>query len=437
MASLRRALALACALLLPAPLHAAPPPPSAAAESAGVSSERLAKIGETVRRYVADGRIAGAVTYVARGGRVVHFEAAGKQDVERGVPMQKETIFRIASMSKAVTTVAALILMEEGKLLLTDPVSKYVPAFRKTVVLAPPAPGAGAEAPIETVPAKREITIRDLMTHTSGIGYGTGRAEALYKAAGAYYWYFADKDEPVGRVVDRIAGLPFDAQPGEKWVYGFSADVLGRVVEVASGTDLDTFFRTRIFEPLGMTDTGFFLSKEKAGRLATVYAATAPGGIERAPDGGRGQGDYVEGPRKCFSGGAGLLSTAADYARFLQMLVNGGALDGVRILSPKSVELATANHVGSLYESGRFGFGLGFEVVEDVGRAGRPGSPGAYGWGSAYYSRFFVDPREKLVAVFLAQLIPAGGLDLQDKFRVLVYSSLVGPPAADQRPDGN
>jgi CubicO group peptidase (beta-lactamase class C family) len=422
----RTALFLAV-LLLPPPVHAAPPQAIAPVEAAGVSQERLERITETVRKYVAEGRLAGAVTFVSRGGRVVHFEATGRQDVERGVPMQKETIFRIASMSKAITTVAALILMEEGKLLLTDPVSKYVPAFKKTVVLAPPAAGAGADAPLETIPAKREITIRDLMTHTSGIGYGTGRAEALYKAAGAYYWYFADKDEPIGRVVDRIAGLPFDAQPGESWVYGFSTDILGRVVEVASGTDLDTFFRARIFDPLGMKDSSFFLPKEKAGRLATVYAATPAGGIERAPDAGRGQGDYVNGPRKCFSGGAGLLSTASDYARFLQMLLNGGSLDGVRILSPKTVELATANNVGALYEGGRFGFGLGFEIVEVVGRAGRPGSPGAYGWGSAYYSRFFVDPKEQLVAIFLAQLIPAGGLDLQDKFRVLVYSSLVGP----------
>lgn len=417
---------LLAALFLAPRLHAAPLP-VAPAEAAGVSRERLERITETVRRYVADGRLAGAVTLVARGGRVVHFEATGRQDVERAVPMQKETIFRIASMTKAVTTVAALILMEEGKLLLTDPVSKYIPAFKKTVVLAPPAAGAGADAPLETIPARREITLRDLMTQTSGIGYGTGRAEALYKAAGAYYWYFADKDEPIGRVVDRIAGLPFDAQPGERWVYGFSTDILGRVVEVASGMDLDTFFRTGIFEPLGMKDSSFFLPKEKAGRLATVYAATPAGGTERAPDGGRGQGDYVNGPRKCFSGGAGLLSTASDYARFLQMLLNGGVLDGVRLLSPKTVELATANNVWALYEGGRFGFGFGFEIVEDVGRAGRPGSPGAYGWGSAYYSRFFVDPKEHLVAIFLAQLIPAGGLDLQDKFRILVYSAIVGP----------
>jgi CubicO group peptidase (beta-lactamase class C family) len=414
---------LLAALLLSSPAALG----AASAEAAGLSPERLQRLTATIRQYVEEGRIAGTVTLIARHGRVVHLEAAGRRDIEVRLPMEKDTIFRIASMSKAVTSVAALMLMEEGKLLLTDPVSKYIPAFRKTAVLVPAAPGAPEDAPLETVPAKREITIRDLMTHTAGLGYGFGRAEARYKAANAHLWYFADKSEPIGSVVERIAGLAFDAQPGEKWVYGFSTDVLGRVVEVASGMDLDTFFRTRIFQPLKMRDTSFFLPKEKRSRLAAVYGVRPGGGIERAPDGGRGQGDYVDGPRMCFSGGAGLLSTASDYARLLQMLLNGGALDGVRLLSPKTVELATANHVGSLYENGRLGFGLGFEVIEDVGRAGRPGSPGAYGWGSAYYSRYFVDPKEDLVAIFLSQLIPAAGLDLQDKFRNLVYEAVVVP----------
>jgi CubicO group peptidase (beta-lactamase class C family) len=390
-----------------------------AVEAAGLSVERLGRITATMNRYVEEGRIAGTVSFVARDGRVAYFESAGKRDVEKGLPMEKDTIFRIASMTKAVTSVAAMILVEEGRLLLTDPVSKFLPAFRKTVVLAtPPA----------TVPAKREITIRDLLTHTSGLSYGTGPAEAQYRAAGAHLWYFADKPEPIGAVVDRIAGLPFDAQPGERWVYGFSTDVLGRVIEVASGQALDTFFRTRIFEPLAMKDTSFFLPGAKRGRLAAVYSAKPGGGIERAPEEGRGQGDYVDGPRKCFSGGAGLLSTAGDYARFLQMLLDGGSLGGVRVLSPKTVQLMTANHVGSLYDDGRAGFGLGFEVIEDVGRAGKMGSPGSYGWGSAYYSSFCVDPSEKLVAIFLAQLLPAGSLDLQAKFRNLVYQAVVGPP---------
>jgi CubicO group peptidase (beta-lactamase class C family) len=277
------------------------------------------------------------------------------------------------------------------------------------------------------VPAKRAITIRDLLTHTAGISYGPGSpVEAEYKSVGAYNWYFADKDEPIGAIIDRLASVPFDAQPGEKWVYGFNIDILGRVVEVVSGQSLDEFFGSRIFGPLKMTDSGFFLPREKAARLATVYGAGPDGRIVRGPDHGReGQGEYVEGPRKCFSGGAGLLSTAHDYARLLQMLLNGGTLDGVRLLSPASVALMTANNVGPLYRDGSLGFGLGFEVVDDVGRAGRLASSGEYSWGSAYYSRYFVDPADGVIGIFLAQLIPAGGLDLQNKFSSLVYQAIV------------
>lgn len=395
----------------------------------GLSPGRLARIDTTVREYVETERIAGAVILVLHGGRAAQLGAYGKRDIEAGDPMRKDSIFRIASMSKAVTSVAALILMEEGRLLLTDPVSKYIPAFKKTTVMVPRAEGSAPEAPVKTIAAKREITIRDLMTHTSGISYGAGPAEAQYKAANLYLWYFADKDEPIAAAIERLAGLPFEAQPGEKWVYGFSSDVLGRVVEVASGMTLDGFFAARIFTPLKMVDTSFFLPREKRSRLATLYAAKESGGLARAPSAGReGQGEYVDGPRRCFSGGAGLLSTASDYGRFLQMLVNGGELDGVRVLSPKSVELATSNHVGQLYEEGLSGFGLGFAVVEKVGRAGRLASVGEFSWGSAYYSSYWADPADAIVGVFLAQLLPARGLDLQQKFRTLVYQAVV--PAA-------
>jgi CubicO group peptidase (beta-lactamase class C family) len=329
-----------------------------------------------------------------------------------------------------VTSVAALLLVEEGRLVLTDPVSKYIPAFKGTTVIVPPPAGSPPGTPFGTVPARREITVRDLLTHTAGISYGAGPAEALYKEAGAHLWYFADKAEPIGAVVERIARLPFDAQPGEKWVYGFATDILGHVVEKASGQSLDEFFRARIFAPLGMADTHFFLPSDKRGRLATVYSATATGGIERAPGPGRGQGDYVDGPRQCFSGGAGLLSTASDYARFLQMMLNGGELEGTRVLGPKTVELMTVNHTGALYDEGRGAFGLGFEVVEHLGRAGRHGSAGEFGWGGAYHTRAWADPQEDLVAVFMSQLLPAGELDLQAKFRALVYQAIVGPLGA-------
>ena len=391
-------------------------------ESVGLSSERLARLDATMKQYTDEGRIAGVVTLVARRSRIAHLAGHGKLDVEKNAPMPKDAIFRIASMSKAITSVAAMMLVEEGKLLLSDPVSKFVPAFKKTTVFVPGPDGAAGT----TVPAKRPITVRDLLTHTSGISYGSGPNEEQYKKAGAYMWYFADKSEPIGAVVERMASLPFEAQPGEKYVYGFSTDILGHVVEKASGQNLDEFMRTRIFAPLGMADTSFFLPPAKRDRFAVVYEAK-DGRTVRAPDPQRGQGDYVDGPRACFSGGAGLLSTASDYARFLQMLLNGGELNGTRLLSPKTVELMTSNHVGNLYQDGRFGFGLGFEIVEHVGRAGRHGSVGEFSWGGAYYTSFWVDPQEQLIAVFMSQLLPSGGLDLSAKFRALVYQSIVAP----------
>ncbi|MCX6552654.1 MAG: serine hydrolase [Acidobacteria bacterium] len=413
-----------CSSLLAQTLPTAPP------EAVGLSGPRLERLKAVMQDYVDQGRIAGIATIVSRGGKVALFETFGKMDVEKNLPMRKDVILRMASMSKAVTTVAVAILLEEGKILLTEPVSKYLPAFRYTTVATPPPPGTPGSGRYGVVPAKRQITIRDLLTHTSGISYGQGSlAEAQYKDAGILGWYLAGKQEPIVPLMERLASLPFDAQPGEKYVYGYSTDILCAVVEKVSGMPFDQFLQKRIFEPLKMVDSTFFLAPEKRDRLATVYSATPDGTIARAPEPGTGQGDYVDGPRTCFGGGAGLLSTPMDYARFLQMLVNGGELEGVRVLSPKTVELMTANHVGTLYNDGAMGFGFGFEVIEQLGRTGRFGSVGAYGWGSAYFQRFVVDPQEKLVAVFYAQLIPSGGLDIQEKWRDLVYQSIVGPPA--------
>jgi CubicO group peptidase (beta-lactamase class C family) len=288
-----------------------------------------------------------------------------------------------------------------------------------------------ADTPVSVVPAKRAITIRDLLTHTAGVGYGTGVAAAQWKAAGIQGWYFADRNEPVAAVVDRMAALPMDAQPGEKYVYGYNTDILGVVIEKVSGMSLAEFFEKRITGPLGMVDTRFYLAPAQKGRLTTVYAAK-DGKIERAPEGQPGQGHYDVGPRVAFSGGAGLLSTARDYGRFLQAMLNGGALDGARLLSPKSVELMTANHVGTLFaergtaDAGK-GFGLGFDVWLDLGRIGQHGSEGAFGWGGAYHTSYWVDPREKLVAVVMTQLLPATGSDLHGRFRALVYQSIVAP----------
>jgi CubicO group peptidase (beta-lactamase class C family) len=238
-------------------------------------------------------------------------------------------------------------------------------------------------------------------------------------------WYFADKDAPIGTSIEKLASLPFASQPGERFVYGFSTDVLGRVIEVVSGMTFAEFVEARITGPLGMDDTHFYLPPEKRSRLAAVYAADGDTVI-RASDDNFGQGHYVDGPRKSYSGGAGLLSTASDYARFLQMLLNGGELDGVRLLSPKTVQLMTRDHIGEAYGSAGRGFGLGFQVIEDVGLSGVYGSVGAYGWGGAYHTTYWVDPAEELVAVMMTQLLPApSGVSVTAMFRTMVYQAIV------------
>jgi len=424
------------ALVLASPASTFEPAPEIRAESVGLSSERLERLRTTMQQYVGEGRVAGLVIYVARGGQVAALEAFGKADIEAGTPMKTDSIFRIASQTKALTSVAVMMLVEEGKIGLADPVSRFIPAFKKTTVAVPPPAGALADTPVSAVPAKREITIRDLLTHTAGIGYGEGTAAAQWKAAGIQHWYFADRTEPVGAVVERMAALPMDAQPGEKFVYGYNTDILGVVVEKVSGMTLADFFQKRITGPLGMADTQFYLPSAQKARLAAVYAVKDDGRIERAPDGMPGQGHYVDGPRLAFSGGAGLLSTARDYGRFLQMLLNGGEIDGVRLLSPKTVELMTVNHVGTLFAGPNdtgMGFGLGFDVVEDLGKSGRHGSAGAFGWGGAYHTNYWADPQEQLVALLMVQLLPAGNSDLQRKFRTLVYQSIVGPPTAGSK----
>jgi CubicO group peptidase (beta-lactamase class C family) len=305
--------------------------------------------------------------------------------------------------------------------LISHPVSRYLPSFKETTV-AEDREGGG----YEIVPAKRQVTLRDLLTHTAGVSYGEGQTAHLWNQAEIQGWYFANRDEPVRATIDRLAALPFDAHPGEQWIYGYSTDILGAVVEVVSGKPLDEFLRTRIFEPLGMSDTQFYLSPGEADRLATVYSA-ADDGLERAPDPGHmvGQGNYVNGPRRSFSGGAGLLSTAHDYSRFLQMMLAGGELDGTRILSRKTVELMTTNHVGDKMSVAGIGFGLGYRVVLDVGAMGEHSSVGEFGWGGAYHSTYWVDPSEELVVVYMTQLIPSGGLDDQQTLRALVYSAIV------------
>src|SRR3954469_1455094 len=321
MRPLRLALLLAV-LAAPAAAQSARPPSDAAparGSRLGFDAGRLTRIDSVLQRAVDRSEIGGAVALVLKGGATVYEKAFGWADREANRRMTPDAIFRIASQTKALTSVAVMSLVEEGKLSLDDPVSRFIPGFEHTTV------ATRADTGRAIVPARRRITIHDLLTHTAGISYGTDNLVApLYAAKGlgpaaGFGWYTADKDEPVCTTMERLATLPFVAQPGERWGDGSSSDVLGCVIERVSGLPLDVFVRTRITEPLGMHDTHFFLPPEKRGRLATVYMSAADGRAARAPNGPRGQGDYVDGPRRSFSGGAGLLSTAHDYARFLQM----------------------------------------------------------------------------------------------------------------------
>lgn len=393
----------------------------------GFSAERLARIDSFLGHAVDSARIGGAVALVMRDGRVAYERAVGWSDKEAGRRMTSDAIFRIASQSKALTSTAVLMLVEEGKIALADPVSRFIPAFASTTVASKTDTGR------TLVPAKRPITIKDLLTHTAGISYGTDAAvRARYEARGlgpaaGWGWYTADKDEPICRTMETLASLPFVSQPGEAFVYGYNTDVLGCVVERASGMPLDEFFRARITGPLGMRDTYFYLPPAKRARLAAVYASDSTNHVSRAPDGPRGQGNYVDGPRRSFAGGAGLVSTARDYARFLQMLLNHGSMGGVQYLSPKMVDVMTTNQIPGIYSQEGLGFGLGFQTVERPGAQGLA-SVGAFSWGGAYGSNYSVDPAEGLVVVLMFNQLP-NRTDVPAKFPTLVYQALVEPRA--------
>jgi CubicO group peptidase (beta-lactamase class C family) len=398
------------------------PGPAARPEQVGMSSARLALLTSTLRAYAADERIPGAVALVMRRGRVVYHEPVGWRDREARAPMRADTLFRIASQTKAVVSVAVMMLQEDGKLLLTDPVHKFLPEFADTQVAAVRPTGG-----FDVVRSRRPITIRDLLTHTAGLGYGRGPAAEAWRAAGLQDWYFANHSEPMADVVSRMASLPFDAQPGERWVYGYSSDVLGVLIEKVTGQTLDLFLRQRIFAPLGMDDTRFYVPPAEKDRLAVVYAPESPRGLRRLPDGPgiQAQGEYVSDSGIAFSGGGGLVSTAGDYARFLQMLLAGGVLDGERILSRKSVELMIADHLAGIAFRPGERFGLGFSLVTDVGERGTLGSVGEFAWGGAYHTTYWVDPREQLVVVYLTQILPVGAIDDYGKVRALIYQAII------------
>lgn len=391
-------------------------------QSVGFSTERLETLTDALQGYVDQSKLPGAVAMVVRNGKIAYWETVGFQEVESKKAMQKNTLFRIASQTKALVSVGIMILQEEGKLLISDSLSKYIPEFDNTTVAEPTEDG------YEVVPAKRKITLRDLLTHTAGIDYGMGTASDAWKMAGIQGWYFADRSEPILETVKRMARLPQQAQPGTEFVYGYNTDILGAVIEVVSGQNLADFLNQHIFEPLVMKDTHFYIPKSKADRLAVVYSLEK-NNIERAPNAGTmvSQGAYVNGPRQSYSGGAGLISTAEDYATFLQMMLNKGNYNGKQILSRKSVALMTENHLGDIvfpWTPG-MGFGLGFSTVEDVGRRGQMGSHGEYGWGGAYHSTYWVDPSEDMVVVYFTQVIPARNLNDHEKLRALIYQALV------------
>jgi CubicO group peptidase (beta-lactamase class C family) len=404
-------LALACAALTHAPsIGAAPPPPALVA---GFSAERLQRLDAAINEQIDSRQLAGGVMVVQRDGKPVVFKAYGQSDVENGKPMRKDTIFRIASMTKALTTVAAMMLYEEGRFLLKDPVARYLPAFANVQVALP---GGGTEKP------RRPLTIHDLLTHTAGMSYGPGPASAAYAKAGLTDWYLVGNDETLAQWTDRFAALPLQGQPGDAFIYGFATDVLGRLVEVISGQPLDRFIKARITDPLRMPDTSFFLPPEKRSRLANVYGLEG-GKLKLMETPARS--DFVDGPRKLLSGGAGMLSTAGDYTRLLQMLLNQGELDGVRLLSPQTVALMTSDHLGAKSGSDADGFGLGFWVNVRRGGFKELGSEGAFGWGSAYFPQYTVDPKERLVILFMTQLRPAGASTLNLRVRNLTYQALM------------
>lgn len=413
--ALSRYALLACLTLFLLPL-------SVSAQSYRFDKSRLARIDQVLQDYVDNNELAGAVALVQQNGRTVYEHAVGWADREAGRAMTTGSMFRIASQTKALTSVVILSLMEEGKLNLDDRVSRFIPAFATTTV----AERDGAD--VNIVPAQREITLRDLLTHTAGISYGTQphiaemyRAKGLGPAAGNG-WYTADKNEPVCTTMERLATVPFLTQPGTAWVYGYNTDVLGCVAERASGMPLDELIRTRITDPLQMDDTHFFIPPEKRERLVAVYASDANGKAVRAPEGPRGQGDYVDGPRRNFAGGAGLISTARDYGKFLDMIRGGGESRGVKILSPRSVALMTTNQIGELHSSNGLGFGLGFQTTDRYGANGMD-AVGSYGWGGAYGSVYRVDPVAGISILLMINQLPNTN-DIRLKYPTMVYQAL-------------
>ena len=400
--------------------------PSAKPEQVGLSSERLNKITATLKADVEKGVIPGAVVLVARHGKVAMFDAVGVRDPATKAPMTKDAIFRIYSMTKPITSVAAMMLVEDGKLALSDPVSKYIPKLDKTMKVAVEKTAADGTKTVEVVPVVREMTIHDLFRHSAGLTYGFFGDTPAKRA---YLEKNVGRDPSVtnAELMDQLASVPLGYQPGTTWDYSHATDVLGRVIEVVSGTTLYRFDQERILEPLGMRDTSFYVTdKAKQGRVSEPFAT------DRTIGAGSQFGDpRVEG--KYESGGGGMVSTAIDYARFLQMLMNGGRLDGKRILGPKTVAYMTTDHLGSVITPGPyylpgpgFGFGLGVAVRKDAGVSPFAGTVGEFNWGGAGGTYFWVDPKEDLFVVFMMQS-PKQRVPYRYLLKELVYAAVTKP----------
>jgi CubicO group peptidase (beta-lactamase class C family) len=393
--------------------------PTGAPEQAGFSKDRLNRINSVMQEHVTAGRLAGASGLLARNGKVVFRETWGE--------VKPDTIVRMFSMTKAVTGVAAMMLYEEGKFSLTDPVSKYLPEFAKMTVAHEGTDAAGKRV-YYTVPADRQITVRDLFRHTSGLDYAGPKDEngepAYKKIEMMGFAPLVPFDLAEG--MRRLASVPLNDQPGTTFRYGYSIDVLGRLVEVLSGKPLDQFFEERIFRPLGMKDTAFYVPEDKWSRLATLYAPKQGGGIERSSS--PFQESFKKKPALLL-GGAGMVGTLDDYSRFVMMLLNDGQLDGVRLLGRKTVELMRSDHLGNLARAGLvnegYGFGLTFAVNLGPGKAPTVGSAGEYYWGGAAGTSFWIDPKEHMIGVFLIQVLPPTSAPAGDQFKRLAYEALI------------
>jgi CubicO group peptidase (beta-lactamase class C family) len=405
--------------------------PAVAPEEVGLASARLAHIRSVMDRHVAEKQIPGAIGLIARRGKIAYQEAFGMADAEAGKPMRLDTIHRIYSMSKPITSVAVMMLYEEGKFQLSDPVAKYLPEFAKMQVGIEEKDPQTGKPTLKTAPAKRPITVRDLLRHTSGLTYGVfgdTLVDREYRKAGIL------SDLNLAEFVKNLSKIPLQYEPGTRWHYSVSVDVLGRLVEVLSGKPFDQFLQERIFTPLDMRDTGFYVPADKKDRLAKLYSPTKDGKIQPAAICANRQEclekfpnaapSFLE-PPTMLSGGGGLVSTTYDYLRFCQMLLNQGQYEGKRLLSRKTVQLMSSDHLGTIPGMGPgVGFGLGFQVSKAPGEAGMMGSPGEYNWGGAAGTRFWIDPQEELIGIFMIQILPHNGLEYGSEFRVLAYQAI-------------